>query len=242
MWLRRIVAVSSTHRAPASAGIARAGAGTRDASTPAAAAANAAAASATSATARSAHRRPSLPRARISRISLLAESHLDVAGRTHVLADVAPDALVVVGVDVAPRGRLLLRHPGDRRLRTVDDAVVALEALAAAHAALRLGDGLRLGQRRETLVEVAERRLLGQRDELALDARRVAEVPEEQLLVRDHVAVGAVVVVVDPDAALVGAMDRLVRLSECKAVLDHLARQVEGVDVDPRPLLLVLAA
>ena len=74
------------------------------------------------------------------------EAHLDVAGRADVLADVAADALVVVGVHVAAGRRSRLLHLEHGGLRAVDDAVVALEAQAAAHAALGLGD--RLGFRR----------------------------------------------------------------------------------------------
>src|SRR5512143_742688 len=161
-------AVSSTHLPPAAA--ATPGLGTREAPAPDGASANAAS-SATSA----ARRRHPVPVTPPPSMTLFAQPHLDVPGRAHVLADVATDALVVIGVHVAARRRLLLRHPRHRRLRTIDDAVVALEALAAAHAALGFGDRLGLGQRLQPLLEVAERRFLGQGDDLPLDAPREAE-------------------------------------------------------------------
>src|SRR5512139_3058085 len=128
-------AVSSTHWPPA---VATVGFGTRDAAVPGASAtAGAANAARTAAAARPRRIAAAVPPTR--RIALLAQPHLDVARRADILADVAADALVVVGVDVAAGRRFLLRHARDRGLRAVDDAVVALEALAAAHAALGLG-------------------------------------------------------------------------------------------------------
>src|SRR5690606_38506156 len=171
----------------------------------------------------------------------LAQAHLDVAGRADVGADVASDAAVVVGVDVAAHRRLLLRHPLDRGLRAVNHAVVALEALSATHAALGLGDRLGLSERLDAFLEIAERALAAQRDEPALDPRRVAEVTEEQVLVRDHVALGAVVEVVDRALALVRAPGRLVDLAEFQPAFDVLAHQVEDVNVDLRAFADLLA-
>src|SRR5512140_2183439 len=157
MWFRRMNAVSSTHLPGCAA--ATAGSGTRDA--PAVSAATAGAASNSAPSTIASPRTAGLAVMATSEaarcMALFAQPHLDVAGRADVLADVAADALVVVGVDVAAGRRLLLGHAGDRGLRAVDDAVVAFEALAAAHAALRLGDRRGLGQRLEALLEVAER-------------------------------------------------------------------------------------
>src|SRR5574337_219112 len=176
MWSRRISAGSATQCVP---GLAGTTAGRRSA----AAASVAASAAITAAT--------------NPRIELLSQAHLDVAGGTDILADVAADALVVVGVDVAAGGRLRLLDLEHRGLRAVDDAVVALEAHPADHAALGLGLRLGLEQRQHPLLEVGERLVGAERRHLAPVARGVREVPEEQLGVRDHVAVRAVVVVVD---------------------------------------------
>ena len=58
----------------------------------------------------------------------------------------AADALVVVGVDIASDRRLRLGHLEHCHLWAIDHAVVALEALAAAHAAFRLGHRLRFNK------------------------------------------------------------------------------------------------
>src|SRR5512135_1000935 len=172
----------------------------------------------------------------------LAQPHLDVAGRAHVAADVAADALRVVGIDIAPGGRLVLLHAEHRGLRAVDDAVVALEAQPAAHAALALGHRLLLRERGEALLEVAERLLGGELDDIALVARDVAEVAEEQLVVGNDVARRAVLVVVHRDVLRAGAAHCLARrLVRLEAPLGELAHQVEGVHVDLRAPVLLLA-
>src|SRR6266496_5372276 len=241
MWLRRMNAVSSTHLPPALA-IDGFGTGTRESLPSPAKARSAIPASASSARARAGRRHASTLRVPERGMSLFAEPHLDVPGRAHVLADVAADALVVVGIDVASRRRFLLRHARHGGLRAIDDTVVALEALAAAHAALGFGDSFRFGQRRQAFLEVAERALAGQRGHGAPMPRRVSEMAEEELLVRNHVAVRAIVVVVNGGIAPVRSENRLVRLGKRKSLLDHLAVEIERVDVDLRPLFLVLAA
>lgn len=60
--------------------------------------------------------------------TLFAHTHLDVAGRANVSTDMASDATVVVGIDVAARGRLGLFDLKHSDLRTIHNAVVALEA------------------------------------------------------------------------------------------------------------------
>lgn len=60
--------------------------------------------------------------------TLFAHTHLDVAGRANVGADMASDATVIVGIDVAARGRLGLFNLKHSDLRTIHHAVVALEA------------------------------------------------------------------------------------------------------------------
>src|SRR3970040_2221679 len=74
------------------------------------------------------------------------QPHLDVAGRAHVVADVAADALRVIGIDVAAGGGFCLVYLEHRLLRAVHHAVVAFEALAAAHAALRFRHRLRVAE------------------------------------------------------------------------------------------------
>jgi len=64
---------------------------------------------------------------------------------------------------------------------------------------------------------------------------------QEQLLVRDHVPVGAVIVVVHGDVRGVGAAQRLGRFLDLEAFFDHLALEVEVVHVDFRPLFQRLA-
>src|SRR5512138_1852547 len=90
MWLRRMNAVSSTHLPSGTTSV-----GASD---------DVPAASAGPATRSSTTRRT-----KAAIFALFAEPHLDVAGRADVLADVAADALVVVGVDVAAHRRFLLR-------------------------------------------------------------------------------------------------------------------------------------
>ena len=158
------------------------------------------------------------------------------------MADVAADALVVVGVHITTGGGLVLLDLEHGDLRAVDHAVVALEALAAAHAALGLGLGLGFHQGLQALVEVAQGLFGREVGDGALVAWREGEVAEEELLVRDDVAVGAVVVVVDGHVAAVGAADGLVHLADDQALLDHLALEVEGVHVDLGALLQCLAA
>src|SRR3990167_6887199 len=89
-------------------------------------------------------------------ILVIAHAHLDVAGGADVGADVATDAQVVIGVHIAPHGRLRLGRALDRYLRAVDHAVVALEAQAAAHAALGFFHGLLLVQSEHALLEMAQ--------------------------------------------------------------------------------------
>jgi hypothetical protein len=95
----------------------------------------------------------------------------------------AADALVVVGGDVAAGHGLCLLDLVHRGLRAIHDAVVALEAQAAAHAALGLADRLLFGQGFQALFEVAQRAVLVEVGDVALVAFRVLEVAEEELVV-----------------------------------------------------------
>ena len=113
--------------------------------------------------------------------SLLSEPHLDVAGRDTRRGRCGSRCTCVVGVDVAAGRGFRLVDLEHRLLRAVHHAVVALEALAAAHAALRFRHHLLVGETFQPLLEVPQRLLLRQRDDLALVARRVREVAEEQL-------------------------------------------------------------
>src|SRR5512135_2326513 len=140
MWLRRMKSGSATHLSPC--GASSVGRGTRPAAALSAACASPGASARTAARATPPIQLPARWRATCF-ILLLAQAHLDVARGADVVADVATDAPGVVGVDVAPGGGLRLRHLEHRRLRAVHHAVVALEAQAAAHAALGLGDDLR---------------------------------------------------------------------------------------------------
>ena len=104
----------------------------------------------------------------------------------------------------------LLRHLEHGGLRAVHDAVVAFEALAAAHAALGLGQRLRFGQRSRRSSKLPSASSLSSVTIVAHVARQCGEVAEEQLVVRNHVTVGAVVEVVHAPVLDVGAAHRFV--------------------------------
>src|SRR5512135_1799636 len=123
-------------------------------------------------------------------VSSLTQTHLNVSGRTYICANMAADALVVVGSNIASKCRFSLLDAIHGSLRAIHHTIVALEAHAATHATLGLRHRLLLVQHTETILEVAQRAFLVQRDHPALVTRHVGKMPEEQLVVRDDVAVG----------------------------------------------------
>ena len=153
----------------------------------------------------------------------------------------AADALVVVGGDIAPGGRFGLLDAIHRGLRAIHHAIVALETHAAAHAALGLGNDLLFIQYAQAFLEITQRSFPVEGDHLALVARHIGKMPEKQLVMRDHVAVGAVIEVVQRDVGVVGAAHRLVRLLDLDALLGQLAHQVEMMRVDLGTLFQVAA-
>src|SRR4030065_1245894 len=87
---------------------------------------------------------------------MVAHAHLDIASRADIRAELATDTQIVVGVHVTPHGGLGLGRALDRGLRAVDDAVVALKAHAAAHAALGFSHRLRFLQTDHAFFEMAQ--------------------------------------------------------------------------------------
>ena len=84
----------------------------------------------------------------------------------------------------------------------------------------------------QALLEVAQRLFGVERYRDATVSWRVSEMPEKQLVVRDHIAIRAIVEIVDRRRIFVGAADRFIDLTEVVALLDHLAFHVEYVNID----------
>src|SRR5690606_4429808 len=113
---------------------------------------------------------------------LFSQPHADVARGAHIGADVTADTARVIGIHIPSRRRLLARRLLDRLLRAIDDAIVALEAQPAAHAAARFGPNLFLGERQQAFLEVVEHLFGADFDLPALVARGIREVAEEELV------------------------------------------------------------
>jgi hypothetical protein len=74
---------------------------------------------------------------------------------------VASNAFVVIGVNIAAGRGLGLGNFENCNLRTIDHAVVTLEALSATHAALCFGDGLGFQQWLKAFFKVVQCLLSG---------------------------------------------------------------------------------
>ena len=102
---------------------------------------------------------------------------MDIARGADILANVAADALPVIGYDVAADGALFLWHAVDRFLRAVDEAGVALKAHPAAHAAHALVLCLSFRKGNDALAKIAHHLFSGDVALLPPVARNVGEMP-----------------------------------------------------------------
>ena len=89
------------------------------------------------------------------------------------------NALGVVGVDITPHCFLVFLDAEYGVLRTIDDAVVALEAHTAAHATTRLGNGLLIAEASGALREMIQHLVCRRHVFFTQIAECVCEVPQE---------------------------------------------------------------
>lgn len=129
--------------------------------------------------------------------ALFAQAHLDVAGGTNVGADMAADALGVIGIDIAASGLFILIDPEDGILRAEDDTVVTFEAHAATHTAFGLCNRLRLAVADHALHEMAQHFFSARHFFFAQVACLVLEMPQEQLVVGYDLSPRAILVIMD---------------------------------------------
>ena len=81
---------------------------------------------------------------------------MNIAGGADILANVAANALVVIGVHVAAHRGILLFDAVDGILRAIDEAIIALHAHATAHAAIGLVMRLFCSGPKKALIEMAK--------------------------------------------------------------------------------------
>ena len=129
-------------------------------------------------------------------MELLPKPHLDVACGADIHANMTPDAARIIRINVTANGVVFFLDLEHRNLRAIDDAVVALEAHAAAHTPATFVNCLLFGQTLRSFFKIVQDLIACNVFLLSFAAFFVSEMSQKQLVAGDNMCGRAIFVIV----------------------------------------------